>query len=126
MAFEPGDIVSGVLGIIIFLSGVLLLLESLAVFSLGLSQANWFIVILPYLLAALGLYLGAESFIELSNAQWVGWFSLTVGVAILGVGVLEALRSFGIAIIVLPSIVFPVIFIIEGIFLIIAMYATRL
>ena len=130
---EPKDWLSGLVGLIVFLAGLIPLLEGLGVLSLGLSSfltSGPFLVAVPFILSALGFYLAIESIIELTNSNHIGWLSFFVGIIVMVIGLLPALQSFGIGPglfgISLPSVVYQIIFIIEGLFLMIAMFAMEL
>lgn len=84
----------------------------------------------PYILAILGFYLAVESIIELTNSNHIGWLSFFIGLAIMVVGLLPALQAFGIGPglfgITLNPLVYHIVFVIEGVFLMIAMFAMEL
>lgn len=117
MHLDSKEIISLIVGITVFLAGILQLA--------GISfNYNWFTLILPYLLSILGFYLAVESIIELSNSNLVGWTSFIVGFLIMAVGIFNVMQRFGIAsFVVIPSYVYHIIFILQGLFLIIAAFA---
>ncbi|MEK6886923.1 MAG: hypothetical protein AABW88_03755 [Nanoarchaeota archaeon] len=130
---EPKDWFSGLVGIIVFAVGLIPLLEQFNVVNWGISEflsAGPFMSAVPFILAVLGFYLAIESIIELTNSNHIGWLSFFVGVVIMAIGILSALQSFGIGPglfgLDLPVLVYNIIFIIEGLFLMIAMFAMEL
>lgn len=131
--FEAKDFLSGLVGLIVLLLGLLPVLEQFNIFNLGLSAAlssNAFLAAVPFVLAILGLYLAIESVIELTNSNHIGWLSFLIGVIVMIVGLLPALQNFGVGPglfgLVVPTLVYHIIFIVEGLFLIIAMFAMEL
>ena len=117
MLLNTKDIISLIVGIAMFALGVLQLA--------GITfNYNWFTLILPYLLAILGSYLIMESIIELSNSNMVGWTSFIVAILIMGVGIFNVTQRFGVAgFVVIPAYVYHIIFILLGLFLVIAGFA---
>jgi hypothetical protein len=130
---EAKDWMSGLVGVIVFLLGLLPLLESLKVLKTNVSailQTNWFSAAAPYLLAILGFYLAIESIIELTNSNHIGWTSFLIGGIVMLVGLLPVLQTFGIGPglfgLTIPAIAYQIIFMVEGFFLMIAMFAMEL
>lgn len=128
---EAKDWLSGIVGVIVFALGLMPLLEQFGV--LGTNVAGLLTgasAAIPYILAILGFYLAIESIIELTNSNHIGWMSFFIGAAIMLIGLLPALASFGIGPglfgFELPQTVYYVIFIVEGLFLMIAMFAMEL
>lgn len=124
---------SGFIGVIVFLFGLFPILEALNVLNLGVTalyQSSVFIAALPYVLAALGFYLAIEAVIELTNSNSIGWLSFLIGIVIMVVGILPVLAGFGILPaflgFTLPVMAYYVIFTVEGLFLMIAMFAMEL
>ncbi len=130
---EAKDWISGFIGGIVFLAGLLPLGETLGIIDLGISNifsSGAFMTAIPFILAILGFYLAVESVIELTNSNHIGWLSFLIGVAVMIIGLLPALGSIGIGPglfgFELPMTVYHIIFMIEGIFLMIAMFAMEL
>lgn len=130
---EAKDFLSGIVGLIVFAIGLIPLLESFGVLKTnltGILTSGPFMSTIPYVLAILGFYLAIESIIELTNSNHIGWLSFFVGVAVMLIGLLPALQAFGIGPglfgITLPTLMYQIIFIIEGVFLMIAMFAMEL
>jgi hypothetical protein len=130
IGLDTSDYFSGFMGLIIFALGLVPLLEQFGVVKWGVSAfiaSSWFLSALPYLLAGLGLYLAIESLVELTNSNGIGWLSLLIGLTIMVMGLLPALNAFGIGPglfgIIVPQTIYHIIFIIEGLFLMIAMFA---
>ena len=131
--FGLKDFMSGIIGLIIFLLGAIPILEDLNVVNLGVSNflnnINWFIGALPYILAIAGFYLLIEAIIEISNSNAAGTISFIVGALIMVLGILPILYHFGIGpawfsmgFLANPWI-YRIIFMIEGIFLMLATFA---
>ena len=119
------DWVSGAVGAAIFLLG---LLPMLGYFTF-LNDLPSTIVI--WIIAIGGLYLAVNSLTEITNSNIVGWWSFGVAIAVLIIGLLPLLHSFGIG----PAWfefnwlnrkAYDVIFIVEGFFLMIATFAMEL
>jgi len=130
---EAKDWISGLVGLLVLLAGLIPLLESFGILNLGFSNimgTSAFLTVLPFILAALGFYLAIESLIELTNSNHIGWLSFFVGTIIMVVGILPALQSFGIGPGLFglqpPLLIYNIIFVIEGVFLVIAMFAMEL
>ena len=117
MRLDSKDIISLIIGILLFALGVLQLA--------GITfNYNWFTLILPYLLAVFGSYLLIESIIELSNSNLVGWTSFIVAILIMTLGIFNVTQRFGVAsFVVIPSYVYHIVFILLGLFLVIATFA---
>ncbi len=119
------DWISGLVGLVLFLFGLLPMLGYLTFLNdLPASLLIWII-------SAAGFYLAINSIIEITNSNIVGWWSFGVAIAVLLIGLFPLLHSFGIG----PAWfqfnwlnrkAYSVIFIIEGIFLMIATFAMEL
>jgi hypothetical protein len=130
---EAKDWMSGIIGAAIFALGLIPILESFKVLNLGFSkvfEVNWFTAAIPFVLAIFGFYLAMESITELMNSNHIGWLSFFIGAAIMVVGLLPALQKFGIGPglfgLEIPAMIYQIIFIVEGFFLMIAMFAMEL
>ena len=130
---EAKDYLSGLVGLVVLAAGLIPILESMKVVNLGITgiiHSSAFSSAIPYILAVLGFYLAIESIVELTNSNHIGWMSFLIGVAIMAIGLLPALQSFGIGPglfgLTLPAMVYNVIFVIEGLFLLIAMWSMEL
>ena len=130
---ETKDYISGFVGILIMALGLLPLLAKIGV------GPSWFalqflpISILSWIIAVAALYLVMNSVSEITNSNSLGYISILVAFVVLAIGVLPILASFGIgpaffALGTLPfmPIVYNVVFIIEGLFLFLAMFAMAL
>jgi hypothetical protein len=87
--------------------------------------------IFAYIVAGLGLYLIINSFIEITNSNPVGWMSFLIAAAFIAVGVLQVLARFGIlpsmfALEFIKPLYYQIIFVIEGLFLMIACFAMEM
>ncbi len=119
------DWISGAVGAAIFLLGLLPMMGYLT-FLNDLAPS-----ILIWIVAGAGFYLAINSIIEITNSNIVGWWSFGVAIAVLIIGLFPVLHSFGIG----PAWfefnwlnrkAYNVIFIIEGVFLMIATFAMEL
>ncbi|MFC1741822.1 hypothetical protein ACFL3V_04775 [Nanoarchaeota archaeon] len=132
---EAKDIISFIVGALIFALGLLPLLSK---FNIG---PKWFnvwsflpITIVSWVIAVGALYLVIDSVIEITNSASIGFISIIIAFVCLAIGVLPILASFGIG----PSFfslsflgpvskfIYDVVFIIEGLFLMIAMVAMEM
>ncbi len=122
---EVGDWIAGGVGIVIFLLGLLPMLGYLP-FLNDLSPT-----LLVWVVAGAGLYLAVNGVIEITNSNIIGWWSFGIAIAALIIGLFPILHSFGIG----PAwfefrwlgrTIYNIIFIIEGIFLMIATFARKL
>jgi len=127
--FRGRDYISGVIGLVLFIFGLVPILESFNVLNFGITgilASTWFAAAIPFVLAILGLYLAIESVEELFNSNSIGWISFIIGAIVLVVGLLLSLKAFGIGPglfgLVISPIIYSIIFLIEGAFLMIAMF----
>jgi len=130
---EAKDYLSGLIGVIVLAAGLIPILEMFKVIDLGISRivnSSAFMSALPFVLSILGFYLAIESVIELTNSNHIGWMSFLIGGVIMLVGLLPALEKFnigpGLFGLTLPPLVYYIIFIVEGLFLLIAMWSMEL
>ena len=119
------DWISGLVGLVIFLLGLLPMLGYFT-FLNDLTPS-----LLTWIVAGAGFYLAINSIIEITNSNIVGWWSVGVAITVLIIGLFPLLHSFGIgpswfAFNWLNRTAYNVIFIIEGIFLMIATFAMEL
>lgn len=119
------DWISGLVGSVIFLLGLLPLMGKFE------SLNNLPVSLLTWIVAGAGLYLAVNSIIEITNSNIVGWWSFAVAITVLVIGLFPLLHSFGIgaewfAFNWLPRKGYSIIFIIEGVFLMIATFAMEL
>lgn len=119
------DWVSGAIGTVIFLLGLLPLLGKFEFLN------NLPVSLLTWIVAGAGLYLAMNSVIEITNSNIVGWWSFGVAIAVLVIGIFPLLHTFGIG----PAwfqfnwlnrTAYNIIFVIEGVFLMIATFAMEL
>ena len=122
---QSRDWISGLIGAVIFLLGLLPLLGKFEFLN------NLPVSLLTWIVAGAGLYLAMNSIIEITNSNIVGWWSFGVAIAVLIIGLFPLLHSFGVG----PSwfefnwlnkSAYNIIFIIEGVFLMIATFAMEL
>ena len=118
---EPKDWISGLVGLMILALGLLPLLNARGIgpvwfgLSLPVKLLSWVVVIG-------GFYLIINSFIEITNSNVVGWLSFLIAAVITVVGVLQVLGKIG----WISGIVFNIIFIVVGFFLVIATFAMEM
>lgn len=123
---QPKGWISLILGVILLVLGILPLLATLKV--LGSNPIAFVtnilgINILQYAVAIAGLVLIVDAFMEMDTLRIV---SLIVGVVVLAAGLIPVLNTFGIIGFTIPflsALLYQVVFIIEGIFLVIAAFA---
>jgi len=118
---EAKDWISGLVGALILALGLLPLLNARGI------GPSWFGLSLPvkllsYVVVIGGFYLIINSFIEITNSNTVGWISFAVAAVVTGLGVLQVLGKIS----WISGMVFNIIFIIIGLFLIIATFAMEL
>jgi len=122
---QARDWISGLIGAVIFLLGLFPMLGKFTFLN------NLPVALLTWIVAGAGLYLAMNSIIEITNSNIIGWWSFGVAITVLIIGLFPLLHSFGIG----PSwfqfnwlnrAAYNVIFIIEGVFLMIATFAMEL
>lgn len=122
---QARDWISGLVGAIIFLLGLMPMLGKFAFLN------NWPIPLLTWIVAGAGFYLAINSIIEITNSNIVGWWSFIIAIIVLMIGLFPLLHGFNIG----PAwfefkwlgrTAYNIIFIIEGIFLMIATFAMEL
>lgn len=118
---EVKDWISGLVGAVILCLGLLPLLNSMGVgpawfgFSLPVKLLSWVVV-------AGGFYLVIDSFIEITNSNVVGWLSFLIAAIVTVLGLLQVLGKIS----WISGIVFNIIFIIVGFFLMVATFAMEM
>jgi len=118
---EAKDWISGLVGAIILGLGLLPLLNARGIgpawfaFTLPVKLLSWVVVIG-------GFYLIINSFIEITNSNVVGWLSFLIAAVVTVLGVLQVLGKIS----WISGMVFNIIFIIIGLFLIIATFAMEM
>ena len=128
---EAKDIISMVVGLIITALGVLPLLNKLGMGPSFFDLHQFLpLAVVSWILAVAALYLVYDSVIEITNSNAVGWASIVVAFLVLAFGVLQILEGFGIGPglfgLELPTLVYDIVFIIEGLFLFIAGFAMEM
>ena len=119
------DWISGLVGAVVFLLG---LLPMLGIFTF---LNNLPATLLVWIVAIAGLYLAVNSLTEITNSNIVGWWSFGIAVAALIIGLFPALHSIGwlgpwAEFKWLSRTAYNIIFIIEGLFLMVATFAMEL
>ncbi len=127
---ETKDILSFIIGVILFAVGLLPVLAK------GNIGPSWFalgflpVQIFAYIIAIAGFYLIIESFIEITNSNAIGWWSFLIAGIFMIVGILQVLSNFSIGpswfYFNIPILAYYVIFMVEGLFLMIAMFAMEI
>lgn len=131
---EAKDFMSGFVGLVIFLLGLFPLLNR---FGVG---PDWFalkflpLTVISWVVAVAALYLVINSVIELTNSNAIGWMSVIVAVLALTIGVLPILAGFGVGpdffklefLKGLGAVLYNIVFIAEGLFLMVAMFAMEM
>jgi hypothetical protein len=132
---EAKDILSFIVGLLLFALGVLPLLSK---FSIGPAWFNVWkflpVTVLSWIIAVGALYLVIDSIIEITNSSSIGFVSIIIAFACLLIGVLPILHGFGIgpsffALSFLGAIgkyLFDIVLALEGVFLMIAMVAMEM
>jgi len=98
---------------------------------------SWFalnfppVAVFSFIVAGAGFYLLVESVIEITNSNAVGWISFFVAAFVLIIGILPMLARFGVgpdwfAFPWLSPLIYHIIFVIEGLFLMVAMFAMEM
>lgn len=98
---------------------------------------DWFelpwlpVSLFAYIVAIAGFYLMVNSVIEITNSNSIGWLSFLIAAVFMAAGVLQALNNFNIgpewfSLSFIGHTIYYVIFLIEGLFLMIATFAMEL
>ena len=111
------DWISGLVGVVVGLLGLLPLIEYAAFLNLSPDVLRWIVVVA-------GIYLAWNSIIEVTNSNIVGWWSFGVAIISLIIGLLPSIPWFHFG--VFGSTFYNVDLVIEGLFLIIATFAMEL
>lgn len=122
---QARDWISGAVGAVIFLLGLMPMLGKFTFLN------NWPVPILIWIVAGAGFYLMINSVIEITNSNIIGWWSFGVAITVLIIGLLPLLHSFSIGpgwfeFKWLSRTAYNIIFIVEGVFLMIATFAMEL
>lgn len=118
---EPKDWISGLVGLLILCLGLFPLLNARGI------GPEWFALNLPIKLLSWvvvigGFYLIINSFIEITNSNVVGWVSFFIAAVVTVLGVLQVLGKIA----WISGIVFNIVFIIVGFFLMVATFAMEM
>ena len=126
---EMKDWISGFIGLLIAALGALPLL------SLAGIGPDWFAIeflpvqLFAYVLAGAGFYLAINSIIEITNSNSIGWLSFLVAAIVLIVGMMQLLFRFNIAVPdwfaldFISPVFYYILFLLEGLLLMMAMFA---
>jgi hypothetical protein len=132
---EAKDVISFIVGLLLFALG---LLPLLAGFKIGPAWFDLFkflpVTVFSWIVAVGALYLVIDSVIEITNSSAIGFISIIIAFICLAIGVLPILASFGIGpaffsldfLGAFSKYLYNVIFMIEGLFLMIAMIAMEM
>lgn len=118
---EVKDWISGLVGAVILCLGLFPLLNSYGV-GPGWFAFNLPVKILSWIVVIGGFYLIINSFIEITNSNVVGWISFLIAAVITVLGVLQVIGKIS----WISGMVFNIIFIILGLFLMIATFAMEM
>ena len=115
---DPNEIVNMILGLILIILGALLTAANFKwlPFALPSFLNNAVSMVLIYVLAAVGLWLIVDAFMEWGD--WPTIPTLTVGLLVLAIGAINILSAFkviGFSITFIPAVVYYVLFVVEGI-----------
>ncbi len=123
---QPKGWISLILGLALLVLGVLPILEKLGILGanpIAFVTDTLTINILQYIVAAAGLVLIIDAFMEMDSLRiW----TLIVGLVVLALGLIPVLSSFGVIGFTIPfltALIYQIIFILEGILLVIAAFA---
>jgi len=132
---EAKDWLSFFIGALVGAMGALPLLHKYmkvgpAFFELSFLPATIF----AYVIAAIGFYLIINSFIEITNSNPIGWFSFLLAGIIIVTGALKALGQLGVVggafalpfLDAISPIFYQAVFVIEGLFLMVAAFAMEM
>ncbi len=127
---EAKDIISFVIGAILFGLGLLPVLKIIGIGPSWFALSFLSVQIFAYIVAIAGFYLIIESFIEITNSNAIGWWSFLIASLLMAVGILQVLSGFNIGPswfnFNIPVLAYYAIFMIEGLFLMIAMFAMEI
>ncbi|MBW2975019.1 hypothetical protein KY366_04850 [Candidatus Woesearchaeota archaeon] len=118
---EAKDWISGLVGTVILCMGLFPLLNARGI-GPGWFALNLPVKLLSWVVVAGGFYLIINSFIEITNSNVVGWVSFLTAAVVTFLGVMQVLGK----ITWISGIVFNIIFIIIGLFLMIATFAMEM
>ena len=128
---ETKDIMSGMVGVALAALGALPLLHKMNIGPQGFSL-DWFpLQFASYIIAIMGFYLLWNSIIEITNSNAIGWWSFLIAAAIMLAGAFQVLHKFNVGpdffeVEFLKDTLYHVVFLVEGFFLMIAMFAMEL
>ncbi len=128
---EAKDWISFLVGAVVTCLGLLPLLHAKGIGAPWFALNNLPVSLFAYIVAIMGLYLLVESFIEITNSNPIGWFSVLIAMAVIAIGILPILFNAGKCpnwcdFTWLTDTVYRIVFIVEGIFLMIACFAMEL
>lgn len=129
--FEPRDWMSLLIGGVVFLMGLFPLLAQFGVGPAWFAMEFLPVTIISWVVAVAALYLVYASIVEITNSSVVGNISIIVAFLVLAVGLLPILKGFGIgpsffALPWLTPLIYRIVFMVEGLFLIFAMWAMEM
>jgi hypothetical protein len=128
---DTKDWISFFVGLILTVTGVLPLLAAMGVGGTWMKLEFLPLNIFSFIVAIAGFYLMVNSVIEITNSNAIGWVSFLIAVVIMALGILQVLSKFSIGpswfeLKFITSTIYSIIFVIEGIFLMIATFAMNL
>lgn len=121
---DPKNWSAIIIGFLLMALGILPLLQKYKIIAwAGFLTGGWLMTIAPYLLAAGGIYLLIDSFMEDDSMRII---SIIVSLLVIAVGVINVLSAFkiiGFSIPFVGPMLYYTLFIVEGLFLVIAAFA---
>ena len=122
---DPKNWSALLIGFLLMALGILPMLQNFKIITWAgfLTTGKWYLTMAPYLLAAGGIYLLIDSFMEDDTMRIV---SIIVSLVIISVGIINVLSAFKIIAFSIPFVgpmLYYTLFIIEGLFLVIAAFA---
>jgi hypothetical protein len=128
---ETKDIMSGFVGLLLAAAGALPLLHGMGVGPKDFAL-SWFpLQFASYIIAIMGLYLLWNSVIEITNSNAIGWWSFMFAGLVMVAGIFQVLHKMNVGpdyfeVKFLKDTLYHVVFLIEGLLLMIAMFAMEL
>jgi len=125
------DWVSFFIGLILACAGAFPLLNKMGVGPGWFELSRMPVSIFAYIVAIAGFYLMINSIIEITNSNSIGWLSFLIAGLLMAAGVLQVLNKFEVGpnwfeLEFIRHTIYYIIFLVEGLFLMIATFAMEL